>query len=97
MLFRSLDELVDYCVRTSFQEDLKTEQSPAIDCPEEKSIGDLREWARTAKPGALNCFYEVIWIAAIDPKLDDDNLICEVQDHEKWEELTQRRPDSLLG
>lgn len=39
------------------------------------------QWAREAKPGAVDCMGNVDWIVALDPTEDRSGIVCDLYDH----------------
>jgi hypothetical protein len=55
----------------------------------EAEFAATREWAENAKPGAVNCFYNVHWIIAIDAREDTQNVLdgLDYQEWQRWRGL----------
>lgn len=54
------------------------------DQPSQPEYEALWEWARTAQPGAVNCFYDVNWIVAVDPCAPEGADLLEMADRGAW-------------
>ena len=58
---------------------------------DEAGVAAVLEWARTCKPGAVECYHDIHWLIAVDPLEDHSCLLDDPCDADRVEKLG--RPD----